>query len=206
MDQQLIWNFEFYYPKPRGLTNAAENCDPVKWEARFFWPENQIINLCAIDESLIDLTNYQHKQKEDHYYLLPDHNYNIKRRRDELLYKPLLNQSAHASGFGAKISLETLNEDTISNKDYLLSLKKIARQIPKKGIEVIVKKESFSYKFSSHPTIKLELARLEVCNKIYFSACIEGKSLYLVETISHLLLGEQVSCDYVTFLKNIIKS
>ncbi len=62
---------------------------------------------------------------------------------------------------------------------------------------------SFIYKFQTTPAIKLELARIEVRGTTYFSACVEGRSLYLVETISEYLMGKQVSCDYVRFLKSI---
>lgn len=206
MTQQLVWNFEFSAKKPLSLTNfVAEEQDSLKWEARFFWPENHLIRLCPMNGSLLKLANYQSKHKEDNYYLLAHCDYNIKRRRDELVYKPLLKQSAHAFGFGTKLNLGDLANISNYPQDYILHLQRIADQALKHGVEVLVKKESFIYKFSTTPSIKLELARLEVNDTIYFSACIEGKSLYLVETICEHLLGKQVSSDYVTFLKDIIK-
>lgn len=180
--------------------------EDLKWEIRFFWSEEQIIKLYNIDNSLLDLATYQQKHKEDYYYLLPDCNYNIKRRRDELLYKPILKQSANAIGFGRKINLEKISDCPDQEPANIRYLKKILKQTKTSGKEIPIKKEAFIYKFPTSPVIKLELARLEVNNKVFFSTCIEGRSLYLVETITEHLLDKHVSCDYVTFLKNIIKS
>lgn len=178
----------------------ATEQDDLKWETRFFWPEEQIISLTAIDDGMLDLAKYHQKHKDDHYYLLPETHCNIKRRRGELLYKPIHKQTTSAVGFGMKIDLEHPPAHEDSDE-----LRELARKVNERGIEVHVKKEAFIYKFPTHPHVKLELARLEVNNMVYFSACIEGKSLYLVETLSELLLGKQVSCEYVTFLKNILK-
>jgi hypothetical protein len=198
MIQRLVWNFEFSHKKEIPLSGLVDNeQDDLKWERRFFWPENQIISLCNIDDSLLDLANYHQKHKEDTYYLLPHSDYNIKTRRDELQFKPVIRRTSSAAGFGIKINLDA--------DDNSPELHEMAHQARKEGITVFVKKEAFIYKFHTHPNIKLELARLEVNNAVYFSACVEGKSLFLVETLSELLLGNQVSCEYVTFLKNITK-
>ncbi|KTD52836.1 hypothetical protein [Legionella quateirensis] len=208
MTTRLVWNFEFSTTKTIPLTDLiTDEQDEIKWERRFFWSEDEIIHLTCIDNSLLDLANYHQKHKEDSYYLLPDSNLNIKLRRNELLYKPILQHTPSATGFGTKINLDTIHDQTDTaedvNSDYLGSIALEARQ---KGIEVLVRKEAFIYKFPTIPHIKLELARLEVKEHVYFSACIEGKSLYLVELLSEHLLGKQVSCEYVSFLKNIIKS
>ncbi len=206
MPQRLVWNFEFSTKKLLPLPNKVNESDPLKWEIRYFWSEDQIISLHLLDNSLLDLANYQQKHKEDYYYLLPDCSYNIKRRRNEMLYKPVLKHATHAIGYGTKINLEAVDDYPDHEPATILKLQKIVRKAREKGLEVCVKKESFTYKFATTPNVKLELARLEVNNKVYFSVCIEGKSLYLVETINEYLLDKQVSCDYVTFLKSIIKS
>lgn len=200
MNQRLIWNFEF---TPQTASLPAElfikrEPEDVKWESRFFWPNDEIITLNTLDNSLLDITNYQQKSREDAYYLLTDSDYNIKRRRNELMYKPRVQQTPQALAFGSKIKIDNLDESAAPQ------LKKIAQQVAQHGVEVKVKKVAFIYKFATTPTIKLELAHLEVHNQIYFSACIEGKSLFLVEHITERLLGKQDSCDYVTFLKNTV--
>ncbi|KTC80523.1 hypothetical protein Lche_2543 [Legionella cherrii] len=201
MNQRLVWNFEFAPKASAPLATFVDKEDEnLKWEMRYFWPDSEIIILNTIDSSLLDLANYKQKHKEDYYYLLPGCNYNIKKRHEQLLYKPLLEHANHAVGYGAKITINPLQEQSLP-----LELQKIIPHIETKGVSVYVKKEAFIYKFPTTPTIKIELARLEVLHKIYFSLCIEGKSRRLVETISQHLLNEPVSCEYVTFLKNLLK-
>lgn len=201
MNQRLVWNFELT-PKTRlPLATLVDKKDEqLKWEIRYFWPDNEVIVLNALDNSLLDLANYKQKHREDYYYLLPGQNYNIKKRRDQLLYKPLLKQANHAAGYGAKIILGNL-PDQLTPPD----IQEIMHQVEQEGIEIYVKKEALIYKLPTNPTVKIELARLEVRNRIYFSLCIEGKSLHLVETVSKHLLDQPVSCEYVTFLKNLLK-
>lgn len=206
MNQRLVWNFEFA-PKTSSLPEeflVKKETEELKWEIRFFWPNDEAIVLNAIDNSLLDLANYHQKHRDDYYYLLPNRNYNIKRRRHELLYKPLLKKSELALGFDAKINIDYQTEPpkTIPHQDPVVQ--EIVQRVGTEGVEAYVRKEAFIYKFPTHPTIKLELARLEVHNKVYFSACVEGKALELVENIAEHLLGKHISCEYVTFLKNIL--
>ncbi|AMP88463.2 TPA: hypothetical protein F7Z80_09725 [Legionella pneumophila] len=206
MMQRLVWNFEFSSEQTTPLTSLGHDVqDSLKWEKRYFWPTEQIIRLNTIDSSLLDLANYQKKHKEDYYYLLPDSDCNIKRRRNELLYKPVIKQSGSTLGFGPKIHLEKSQSLTCHGDIEHMNLQELLNKIKEKGIVVFVKKEAFVFKFPTIPTVKLELARLEVKNKVYFSACVEGRSLTLVETISVLLFGAQSSSEYVTFLKKTLK-
>jgi hypothetical protein len=207
MHQRLVWNFEF-----NSNTNllpllrfVAEKDELLKWEVRCFWSDNEIITLNTIDHSLLDLANYQRKHKEDYYYLLPGKNYNIKRRLNEILYKPIIRNANFAAAYEAKIALSPTQNYQEQTKLIHPELEEIMPLIEKKSVGVYVKKEALITKLPTTPTIKIELARLEILNKIYFSACVEGKSLYLVETIAKHLLGERVSCEYVVFLKNIMK-
>ncbi|KTD58976.1 hypothetical protein Lsai_0689 [Legionella sainthelensi] len=206
MKQRLIWNFEFAPEKNLPLATFVDIKDEhLKWEIRYFWPENKSIILNTIDPSLRNITHYQQKYKEDDYYLLPGQNYNIKKRRNQLLYKPLLQKKDSAFGFGSKVLLSSPQNSPHQTELTDPQLLEITQLIAKESIVVSVKKEALIYTFPTKPKIKMELARLEVLNKIYFSVCIEGRSLHLVETISKHLLGEQVSCEYVTFLKSLLK-
>lgn len=206
MNQRLVWNFELSVQKTLPLSNLVDNeHDNLKWEQRFFWSDEQIIKLLAIDNTLLDIANYHQKHKEDYYYLSPYDDYNIKRRRNELLYKPLILKKGSSFGFGAKINIDDEQNLIALPPNVRTDLQIIAQNAREHGIVVFVKKEEFVYKFHTTPPIKLSLDRLEVNNQVYFSICIEGKSRTLVEKISEHLLGEQVSCEYVTFLKKIMK-
>lgn len=206
MNQRLIWNFEFTPEKSLPLATFVDPKEGhLKWEIRYFWPDNKSIILNTIDPSLLNISHYQLKYKEDAYYLLPGQSYNIKKRHNQLFYKPLLQKKDAALGFGTKIPLSSAQDSLHQTELTDPELLNIMQQIAKESIEIAVKKEAFIYTFPTKPKIKMELARLEVLNKIYFSVCIEGRSLHLVETISKHLLGEQVSCEYVTFLKSLLK-
>lgn len=199
MIERLIWNFEYATDKPLPLSPIKkEEVSDDKWEARFFWPQHEIITLCATDVGLLNINLYKQKHREDTYYLVPDSPHNIKLRRNELLYKPIINHTDFATSFAPKINL---NEASKNNP----ALEKIRKQTEKSTIVRVVK-DAFIYKFNTTPTTKLELARLEVANMVYFSACIEGKSASLVQQISKHLLAGHFSCDYVTFLKTIVQS
>ncbi len=207
MSQRLVWNFEFATPSTVDFILPEEEAhqESIRWESRFFWPADQIIQLNTIDEGLLDLGNYQQKYKEDYYYLIPDYNFNIKRRRNELLYKPLVKQTTGALGFGPKINLDEVSNIKTQYQADALQVQKTIQQSSERITELLVKKESFTYKFSTHPAIRLELAHLEIKGAIYFSLCIEGKSLSLVENIRQALFDESITSDYVSFLKNKIK-
>lgn len=192
MAQRLVWNFECSTIKPLSLTQLpSEKAEPFKWEARFFWPQDEIITLNVTDESLLDLSLYKQKHRDDVYYLVPDQPYNIKKRRNEILYKPLVKQAPFGLAFESKLVLDDASKASLGVDK--------ARLVP-------VVKDAFIYSFKTEPTIKLELARLTVANTIYFSACIEGRSANLVEQLTKHSLGEKVSCDYVTFLTGVLNS
>lgn len=197
MTNRLVWNFEFTSSSKLILANLdKEKEDELKWEARFFWPENAIIKLKLLDNSLLELSHYQHKQKNDIYYLVKK-NYNIKNRREVLVYKPLIKKGKYAVGFGPKLHLsaDALNPE----------IEEVIQQL-NNSKTVVVKKESFSYKFPTQPTIKLELARIEIDSVLYFTLCLEGKSRALVEKMSKHLVGKQPNEEYVSFLKRITKT
>src|SRR5690242_2047050 len=81
MNQRLVWNFEFSQAKPRlpAIFKKSPK-ETIKWEVRCFWPENHVVTLHNIDANLLKLSHYELEVKEDIYYLLPDNNFNIKRR------------------------------------------------------------------------------------------------------------------------------
>lgn len=199
MTQRLVWNFECATTKPLDFStiNPTEKTD-IKWEQRYFWPQNEIIVLNHCPKELLKLSLYDQKIKEDEYYLLADSDHNIKKRRNELLLKPVLNRKKTVLGYGSKIILAPDRHGDLETE-----CETISKRALDEAVVIQVKKEAFIFKCPTTPSIKIELSRLEVLNTIYHSVCIEGRSLQIVETISQHLLKKQVSCDYVCFLKSI---
>ncbi|KTC85495.1 hypothetical protein [Legionella drozanskii] len=201
MKTRLVWNFEIDSVNLLNLQNLSDSRDEIRWEARYFWPANTIICLKGLDERFLLLSNYAIKHRQDSYALLADKNFNIKHRRMQLLYKPLLQETNLLRGYGKKIDLADFPSNEILPGTKALDAPTLLAEIEKNQIEIQVAKDALVYKLPSEPTIKLELARLIINKQIYFSACVEGRSKTLVSTIAKHLLGEQLSCDYVSFLK-----
>lgn len=202
MNKRLIWNFELDTHSPAVLQKIPDaDPEPLRWEIRCFWPENTCITLHGLDDHMLDFSQFKVKQRSDSYYLLRDKNYNIKQRRGELFYKPLLEETELIRGFGAKINLMSQEEDAILPGVPPISAGELRALIKKEKTSLQVEKTACVYKFPTQPTIKLELARLKVNNSCYFSACIEGHSQTTVEKISDCLFRNPSSCDYVRFLK-----
>ncbi|MGQ3889229.1 hypothetical protein ACQUW5_09385 [Legionella sp. CNM-1927-20] len=204
MNKRLVWNFEVNLDKPFAVDQlSARAHDLIRWEMRYFWPEDKIITLYSLDSTILNLAHVQIKERYDSYYLLPQKHLNIKKRREELFYKPLLAQKDHCYGFGKKISLKTLPAEQTLPGCSSLDIGALLNLLKLHGTIIDVDKTALIYKFSCTPTIKLELSRLTINKQIYFSASIEGRSYALVSKLSHLLLKEEFSCDYVTFLNQL---
>ncbi|KTD39090.1 hypothetical protein Lnau_0289 [Legionella nautarum] len=201
MKTRLVWNFEIDSDNLLNLQNLSDLRDEIRWESRYFWPADTLICLQGLDQRFLLLSNYTIKHRQDCYSLLADENFNIKHRRMQLLYKPLLQATNSLCGYGKKIALADYPSDAILPGTKALDAPTLLAKIEKSAKEIQVAKEALVYKLPSEPTIKLELARLVINQKVYFSACVEGRSKTLVSTIAKHLLGEQVSCDYIRFLK-----
>ncbi|WP_148294850.1 hypothetical protein [Legionella oakridgensis] len=205
MSKRFVWNFEI---KNESLLELPSNndmpVDELRWESRYFWPESAIISLNGLDDQFLELSRYEAKHRQDTYYLLPDVNFNLKMRRDQLLYKPMLKQMTWATAYGKKIKL-TATEQSLSIPDHnpidIQSLLVNAKDTIK---TVTVSKEALIYQFPTTPKLKMELARLCIGDAVYFSLSLESKVLTWVEYLSKNLLQGKTPCDYVTFLKTLI--
>lgn len=204
MNRRLVWNFEINPINALDFSELNDQRDELRWEARYFWPEKTIICLHGLDQRFLAFSNYKAKHRQDRYALLSGLDYNIKERKMEWLYKPLMAETEQLRGYGKKINLA----DYPANKDLPGSKNLRAAELLSKVItnqyNIELSKEALIYKFPGDPTIKLELARLELSEKIYFSLCIEGHSPRLVSRLSKQLVGSQISCDYVRFLKQAL--
>jgi len=204
MNKRLVWNFEINPDIPfqqSTITNVELN--EARWEARFFWPEDNIIILNGLSPDFLNLSGYDIKHKNDIYYLLPKADYNLKIRKNELYYKPILMKKSKAIAFGKKIKLSEQDKDSKLLGCEEKSVSSLLEDIKRHGKTIEINKEAISYKFLTSPATKLELSRLKVENKIYFSASIESYSRELVEITTKQLLGSVNTSDYVKFLKRI---
>ncbi len=204
MKKRFVWNFEINTDKSLEIP-FVENFVPSlnHWESRFFWPEESVVTLHGLNDDFLQLSHYQIKHRHDTYYLLPNADYNLKTRHDQLFYKPILMKKPQAIAYGKKIKLEdeaaNLEFPGYEDKDVAALITHIKTQGRKIGVE----KEALIYRFETVPAIKLELARLYVANKTYLSASIESRSYSSVESMSRQLLGDLPTSDYVTFLGEI---
>lgn len=206
MNKRFVWNFEINTDNKLKIP-AVENFiqSPNHWESRFFWPQDQVITLHGLNEEFLQLSHYQIKHRHDTYYLLPNADYNLKTRHDQLFYKPILMKKPQAIAYGKKIKLDdeaaNLQFPGYEGKDVTALISHIKRQ----GKKITVEKEALIYRFETIPTIKLELAWLYVANTSYLSASIESRSFSLVESMTRQLLGDLPTSDYVSFLGEISK-
>ena len=181
MNTRLIWNFEINDEAPLSLPPLdVEEADNARWESRFFWPEHEIIVLNGLDERFLDISRYEAKRRHDVYCLLDDQDYNLKIRRNQLLYKPVISKTEHAVAYGKKIDFEEEHN----------------------GRYLSVEKEALIYRFETSPITKLELARLKMADTIWFSVNIESRAKHWVDSIREQMFGEKKTSDYVTFLKS----
>lgn len=202
MMQRLVWNFSIVDENQLDIPGLPhEEQDELRWESRFFYPHDRDISLFGLTEDCLDLSVFKTKRRLDTYYLLPDSSCNIKERRGELLYKPQLGKTDFCTGFGKKINLAETATDVDLPGDPCKKAGDLLAELHQYGQQILVEKSALVYKFSTQPTIKLELARLLVNKSVYFSVCIEGRSPNLVNLIARHLIKQGDPCDYVTFLK-----
>jgi len=206
MNKRFIWNFELNINAAQHLEiPEAMGSDAGRWESRFFWPEDSIIVLNGLNEHFLALSHYQIKHREDTYYLVPNTDYNIKIRREQLFYKPILARKLGAVAYGKKINLEELPLNMHLPNTEEKDVQTFMARIQKEGIKTHVQKEALIYKFDTTPPTKLEIARLCIADKNYYSASIESHSMVLVESLGQQIIPNGMASDYVQFLRNISK-
>lgn len=198
MNKRFAWNFEINtdapFVFPMNDVNATANTNK-HWETRFFWMDNEVIAVSGLEESLLELSRYKIKHRTDHYYLLPDADYNLKNRRGKLTYKPIIERTKNAIAYGKKI---TLTDCVVDKK---IDAARLIERIKTQGQLVTVEKEALIYTYQQSTPIKIEFARLRIDQAIYFSLSIESASQMLVENFSQRMVNHATPCDYITFLK-----
>lgn len=202
MNKRFIWNFEVNLESslqfPQTSTIKSEE---MYWESRAFWPHSEIITLNKLSDIFLRLSHYQVKLKEDSYYILPNLQYNLKLRKNNLLYKPLITKTPIAIAFGNKINLNEQKADSYLPGIEDLDTKTLIKKIHQESKLVHVEKEALIYQFNTTPTAKLELARLTFNHTVHFTLSIESSSYALVQSITEQILGECHAHDYVSYLQ-----
>jgi hypothetical protein len=201
MNKRLAWNFELTTEASLVLPQTTQPfVSDLHWESRYFWKEEEIVLLHGLNAEFLEFSRYHIKHRSDSYYLLPHSDENIKQRHDELVYKPRIKQLDIATAYGKKVKLNQQSATTgKENDDFQVLLKRIHTE----GIVVQVDKEALVYKFETQPKTKLELARLVIDQRIYFSLSVESPHREIVEYLSTRMVKDQSPSDYVYFLKHL---
>lgn len=204
MNKRLVWNFEINTDNPIKLPHAHHFIEtPNRWESRFFWPDNEMITLRGLNHNFLKLSEAQVKHRSDTYYVLPNKDYNLKLRHNQLLYKPIIMKQSIAIAYGKKIKLEAsaLGLELPGCDTHNISA--LIAHIKDNAVKINIEKEALIFRFDTTPLTKLELAWLTIANKSYFSASIESRAFSVVESMTQQLIGERPTSDYVTFLHGL---
>lgn len=203
MTKRLIWNFEIQSAPSIDFSGLSpEEKGAVRWEARYFWNDQDTITLSGLEERFLDLSHYSYKKHHDRYFLLHEFDGNIKSRHDQLVYKPLVKRVDDYCGFEKKIVIDEDSPDIVVATHLELTTGELFNYI-KTNTPVTVDKVAATWSITTLPKTKLELSRLIINKKTYFSLCIEGRSLSHVSTISKVIIKEKAAENYVDFLKKI---
>lgn len=202
MNKRFLWNFELSLaqglPSPLYLPHPLES---LRWEARYFWPEKDIIVLDGMDESLFDLTQFKIKHHDDTYLIANASDYNIKRRREALVYKPQLDCKDGIFAYAKKLKLNSITGDTLLPGHPPIRADELQEQLTFSR-SVHIDKIALSRRMPCEPPLKIEYSRLRIGAKIFFSLCIEGYSFALVQAFSLFIVKKAPEQNYVQFLKS----
>lgn len=201
MQTRFIWNFEIDTGTLTLPGNTSNDGSNVNWEFRSFWASHEIITIQGLNQSFLDLANYQIKFKSDTYYFLPNALYNLKRRNGDFFYKPILKKNNSATGFGKKINLSEASDDILLPGIVDMDVKTLLDTINTSAQKIEIEKEALIYRWETYPKIKMEIAKLRIKQDTYFTLSLESTSLSHVSTLTKQLLGKRTSSDYSTFLK-----
>lgn len=205
MKKSLVWNFEIDTQDALDFSSLQGYAkEELRWEIRYFWPEDAKITLRHCPASLLDMNSVELKQRSDVYTLIPHRHLNIKERENHWLYKPLMRSEGNAMGFAKKIDIATVADDAILPGEPPFLKSDLMESIHTEGLVIEVNKAALIFKIPSFPGCKLELTRLRLPSQtIFYSAALEVNNLDLVKYLSNHLLKGHLSCDYVIFLKQI---
>lgn len=203
--KRLIWNFEVDAARPIACAAFPPAIkEDWRWEARCFWPEEEVVALAGLPEGLLDLPMAELSERQDRYLLLPDWHLNLKYRRGELLYKPRMQTGKAAQAFAKKINLADLIEDAPLPGEPKLTGSQLKALLDEARL-VEVHKTALMVPWPSTPKCKLEFARLRLQDQVFWSLSIESRAESLTEGLMQALLPKAKPADYVSFLKQQLR-
>ena len=181
---RLIWQFELTDQlwEPQGNWQK----DTHKWEIRYFWPIDQIIQL-NLTESQLNWDKGACKIHHDIYWWSKDNPLNIKQRKHKIVYKALIDHKNARFAYDKKVCLST---DDIAQHDYL------AIDVDKMAIQFIIHEK---------PKCVLELSKVQIQNRMYSSLCLESRCGELLDNLHHHLHLPGKASSYVQLLNDLSK-
>lgn len=213
VDRHFIWNF-FLNGASGGLENIflsrmPPSEDGLKWEARFFFSEEEDVTINALDARFLWCSQYRFTTHKDVYLLHPSHEENIKFRKKSLVYKPRAHEEGGLCAYRKKeryTGKEIASFLAQSFPDLSIDPSGLCREAlgityPRVGVY----KEALIHSFPSVKGAKIELSRIACLGKIFTSVCIETKSKVLTQTLRAALLPEASTMHYLEFIKALYK-
>lgn len=176
---RFIWQFE--QTGQEWVPQGNWQKDPHKWEVRYFWPLDRIIEL-NISEKQLHWDKSVYKTHFDTYLIDRENPLNIKGRKDKLVYKPFISQQNDRIAYDKKVSLST---DELSQHNFL------AVPVEKMSIQLIIYEK---------PKCVLELSKIYMLNQEFSSLCIESRCVRLLDNLHDHLKLPGKACSYIEFL------
>ena len=199
----FIWNFHIkvsdfkqsnLFSSETSEKIAKEN--KSKWEARFFFPIETPIFLNWPHSLPFSFYFAKAKTHEDTYIIHPEQVINLKKRRTDIYYKPLIEKKQDLFYFGKKEIIDEKNPIILSQTTQL----DITR-IQNESALIALTKNVLKFNYDHPMTCQLEFGSFTFQEKIYSTFGIESKSFEAVSTLSSFILPNEKKTDYINFLK-----
>ncbi len=170
--------------------------DKAKWEARYFFPIETPIVLNWPHSLPFSFHFAKAKTHEDTYIIHPEHVINLKKRRSDIYYKPLIKKKQGLFYFGKKEAIDENNPIKLSQTTQLDSTR-----IQNEGTLIALTKNVLKFNYDHPMRCQLEFGWFISQEKNYSTFGIESKSFETVRTLSSFILPNEKKTDYINFLK-----
>lgn len=176
---RFIWQFELSGKRwePQGDWQKETH----KWEIRYFWPIEQIVQL-DLNERQLNWDKGACKIHQDIYWLNKDNPLNIKQRHDKLVYKAIQSQHNERAAYDKKVNI-SMND--------LIQQNHVTIPVDKMAIQLVIHEK---------PKCVLELSKIYIQDQVYSSLCIESRCGGLLDDLHNHLHLPGKACSYIEFL------